>query len=496
VISVTHDRSVRLQTLVSPNTWFKGLIMDGSKPEVSRHPLTLGSPKLRNWLGSLDYRAAVVVAVDDEAEIQSVVRDRERYPTPVRASGSRHSMTECVVNEGGTVVDMTRMNRILCIDARAKTITMQAGVLLIDAAKALERCGLQLYVNIELGNLTVGSGACCGTKDASYYSTTEHEYEYGQVASYVTGFKAVQADGEILVVDEQHNPQLLAAMRSSYGMLGIIYEVTMRVKQERAMAVQHVWYTLDEFARSVDRIVASNRSTMLYMFPFLDQIVVEHRYDGAAEISRNSPLWLTRNFVWKNVSPVAARLVSKLPSNRLRSILIDGWSHALRVLFRCLWSDGTSPSDQLIRYADQGDHRRYTFSIWAFDQREYPRVLREYFAFCKAHHARTGYRCDMLSVGYSVAEDRSSLFSYTRNGPALTLDPVSTHNPGWLEFLDAFNELCHRNGGKPLFNQTPGLTRKHVQAAFAPEIATFEAIRKQRDPDERFYPRYFKELFR
>lgn len=83
-----------------------------------------------------------------------------------------------MVNENGTVIDMMALNKIFEIGSAAKTITMQAGVLHIDAAKALEAEGLQFYVNVEIGNITVGSGACGGTKDASFFSPAEG-WEYG-----------------------------------------------------------------------------------------------------------------------------------------------------------------------------------------------------------------------------------------------------------------------------------------------------------------------------
>ena len=66
---------------------------------------------------------------------------------------------------------------------------MQSGVLYIDAAKALEAEGLQFYVNVEIGNMTVGSDACGGTKVASFFSPAER-WVYGQVASYATRIKA------------------------------------------------------------------------------------------------------------------------------------------------------------------------------------------------------------------------------------------------------------------------------------------------------------------
>ena len=120
-----------------------------------------------NWKHSITYHPHSVETITGVEDIRRIVKDAARYLAPVRARGSHHSTTRCVVADGGTVLDMTRFNRILNIDRERCEITMQAGVLHIDAAKELERNGLQFFVNCEIGNLTVGSGACGGTKDAS-----------------------------------------------------------------------------------------------------------------------------------------------------------------------------------------------------------------------------------------------------------------------------------------------------------------------------------------
>ncbi len=85
--------------------------------------------KVQNWKGTITYYANSVEVVASVDDIIRIVKDPERYPSPVRAKGSHHSTTRCVVAETGTVVDMTRMNEILDIDSEARTITMQAGVL-------------------------------------------------------------------------------------------------------------------------------------------------------------------------------------------------------------------------------------------------------------------------------------------------------------------------------------------------------------------------------
>ncbi len=453
--------------------------------------------KVQNWKRSITYHPHSVETVASAADIQAIVRDRERYPSPVRVKGSHHSTTRCVVADGGTVVDVTGMNRIVAIDREARTITMEAGVLHIDAAKALEAEGLQFYVNVEIGNLTVGSGACGGTKDASYYDADEGGWEFGQVAAYCIGMKAVGADGEIFEVTEAGDPELMEVMRSSYGMLGVIFEVTFRVKPISAMSVRHASYHVREFADELDELIAMNQSMMLYLFPFLDRVVVEYRADAPGEVQPGSWAWKVRNYTWKTLWPGVSTFLGRfLPIRFVRYGIIDALNRAtVWFMGNVLRDRNSSPADQIIRYSETAGFASYTFSIWAFPRESYARAILDYFEFCKRYYRDNRYRCDMLNVGYHIAEDRKSLFSYSRRGPVLTLDPVATGLPGFEGFLYAYNEFCSQHGGTPLFNQSGSVTPLQARKAFGEEIDVFLGYRRRYDPDDRFYPEFFRHLF-
>ena len=79
--------------------------------------------------------AAEANSIDD---IVAVLKNPARFPSPVRAVGSNHSTTSCGVAEGGTVIKMTPMNRILNINPTAGTVTAQAGAPYINVAAELE----------------------------------------------------------------------------------------------------------------------------------------------------------------------------------------------------------------------------------------------------------------------------------------------------------------------------------------------------------------------
>jgi hypothetical protein len=148
----------------------------------------------------------------------------------------------------------------------------------------------------------------------------------------------------------------------------------------------------------------------------------------------------------------------------------------------------------MIRYPSPAGASKYTFSFWAIPEETYGTVLPDFFAFCRKYYADTSYRTNMLCVGYRVLKDRESLLSYSWNGNMITIDPVSTANPGWSEFLTAYNQFCSDHGGVPLLNQTPQLTRAQVVKALGDRWQKFGEARRTYDPGDRLLNRYFSDL--
>ncbi len=289
----------------------------------------------------------------------------------------------------------------------------------------------------------------------------------------------------------------MAAMRSSYGMLGVIYEVTYKVKPISAMAVEHKVYHVDEFADQLTALISGERSVMLYLFPFLDKVLVEYRSDAPGEVEPGSWQWRVRNYAWKTLGPGYSMVLGYVMPIRVVRYALINLANRLIAWFiqRVLKDSNSSPADQIIRYSETAGFASYTFSIWAFPREEYPQTIRDYFAFCKQFQKDNNYRCDLLNVGYHIVQDLQSLFSYTRRGPVLTLDPVATGLPGWEGFLIAYNQFCSEHNGTPLFNQTGSLTAHQSQKAFGQEIAEFQSYRTKMDPEDRFYTDFFRRLF-
>ena len=441
-----------------------------------------------NWFGDLVSHPQAVVEAASVDNIAGILKNPQQYPSPVRAIGSNHSPGACGVVDGGTLIKMSGMNRILQVTA--DTVTAEAGALYIDVAKELEKHGLQFHVNTEIGSLSVGSAACCGTKDASMPG------ELGQVSSYVTRIKMVLPSGDTIeITDDQ--PELMQQVRSSYGTFGVVTEATFRVRPIVPMAVHHTTYTLEDFIAKLPELKAGGDSLMYYIFPFDNLITVEfRRYNPGATGDPNRHAWPLRNYLWATAGPaVCAQAESDIADRDVRYKVIDGFNVLWRFkLENLITSDNTVATDQIIRYPTVANNSKYTFSLWAFPEENYPTVLAQHFQFCRKYYQDTGYRINMLFVGYRIAQDQKSLLSYSYDGNIMTIDPVSTGNPGWKTFLAAYNQFCSDGGGIPLPNQTYGITRAQFRKALGARLQAFAAARKTYDPGNRLLNAYFQDL--
>jgi FAD/FMN-containing dehydrogenase len=450
--------------------------------------MPMADAAVSNWFGDLVSHPKVVVEAASVEDIVAVLKDPVKYPSPVRAIGSNHSTAPCGAAEGGTLIKMSGMNRIL--EIKRNTVTVQAGAIYIDVAKELEKKKLQFYVNTEIGNLSIGSAACAGTKDASMPG------EYGQVGSYITAIKMVLPSGELLEVTGKQ-PELMQKVRSSYGTFGIVTEATFKVRKIVPLAVHHETFTIDSFVKKLPKLKARGESMMFYIFPFENLITVEfRRYNPEAAGKPDRHIWPTRNYLWATAGPMfCAQVWHDLTVPEVRDKVIDGfnavWRFKLENLIR---SQNTVATDQMIRYPPVGGPSKYTFSLFAFPEATYPAVLPKFCDFMRRYYKQTGYRINMLCVGYRILKDQQSLLSYSYDGDVITIDPVSTGNPGWNEYLAAYNQFCSDNGGIPLMNQTLGITRAQAKKAWGDRLKIFAETRRQYDPNDRLLNDYFRNL--
>jgi hypothetical protein len=281
---------------------------------------------ITNYDGSIVVSPQQVVYPQTVEEIQKVLRDPARYPSPVRGMGSYHSLTPCASSEG-TVVNMTRMTRVIAIDKANGTLTAEAGLQFIHASEALRAQDLQFMTNIEIGNMTLGSAACCHSKDAL------DGIEFGQVSSYVTKIKWVTPAGDLAEASEKDSPDLLRMVRSSYGLVGIVYEVTFRMKPIEAIHFTYLPRPVDELTQQeVEHLIDSAEGLVCWTVGRTS--VFQTRQRVAEPNILGSLLAAVRRRLWNNTSAHGAHFIDQFISDRkLRQAAQEGTANIANLLY-------------------------------------------------------------------------------------------------------------------------------------------------------------------
>ena len=445
-----------------------------------------------NYDGGITSSPAQLLSPRSVTELVSILRDAARYPSPVRAMGSYHSLTPCVSSDG-TIIDMSGMKRIVQIDREKMTLTAEAGLQIIEASRALRAQNLQLMTNIEIGNMTVGAAACCHSKDALDGS------EFGQVGSYLTNVKWVTPNGQLKEASETDSPKQLSLIRSSYGLCGIIYEATFRIKPLEAIQFNYLPRPIKDLTeKEVEGII--DRSTGLICWT----VARKAHFQTRKRIDKVGPFGslfaANRRKLWSHTQPRIGRLIDhRIPAGSLRNGALDAWFGGTKLMVSMLHLIGGATlynPDKMIDYSKTKPSAKYVFTFWAFPRSQWLGALRDYIEFSEQHFKKYDFRCNMPLGSYFIRKDTSSMLSYTYEGDIFSIDPIHavTDKPAWDRFLMEFNEFAYKRNGIPLLNQSPFVQRSHVEAAYGARWKEFSELVREADPGGRLLNPFFARL--
>jgi glycolate oxidase len=183
-------------------------------------------------------QAAVGVRVRSEAEVQHVVRTCAELGVPIVPRGAGTGLSGGANAVGGCVIlDLSAMNQILEIDADNLLAVVQPGVINADLKAAVAEHGLWYPPDPASapwstigGNVATNAGGLCCLK-------------YGVTRDYVLGLRAVVGGpvgyGEAVRLGRRTTKgvaglDLVGLFVGSEGTLGVVTEVTLRLRPARA----------------------------------------------------------------------------------------------------------------------------------------------------------------------------------------------------------------------------------------------------------------------
>ncbi len=201
--------------------------------------------------------------LDTVADLQAIVKEAKERGLKISISGAQHSQGGHTYYADAVVLDMTAFNKVLNLDEQTKVIRVQSGARWRDVQEYAAPHGLAVKVMQSSNIFTVG-----GTLSANAHG---RDTDSSSVVEVVKSFRLLNANGEILNVSREENPDLFKLAIGGYGLFGVILDVDIQLTDDDVYAQQSRLMDYTEFPTYFEEHIKNNEEIeMLLARPSID----------------------------------------------------------------------------------------------------------------------------------------------------------------------------------------------------------------------------------
>ena len=223
----------------------------------------------------------VLVEATSTGEVVGIMKYANARRIPVTPRGQGTGLVGAgVATQGGIMLSLARMNRILELDEENLTLTVEPGVLLMEISKFVEERDFfyppdpgEKSATIA-GNINTNAGGMRAVK-------------YGVTRDYVRGLEVVLANGEVMelggkVVKNSSGYALKDLIVGSEGTLGIVTKATLKLLPlpKKALSLLVPFPNLDLAIETVPKIIKSKAIPTAIEYMVRDVILASEAFLG------------------------------------------------------------------------------------------------------------------------------------------------------------------------------------------------------------------------
>src|SRR6266498_3379850 len=273
-------------------------------------------------------------------QVAAVVKLCARHNLPFIPRGAGTSLSGAVLAvNGGVMITLSRMNKILSVDHRNRRALVEAGCVNAWITNAVKSRGL-LYAPDPSSQ-----PACTIGGNVATNSGGPHTLKYGVTTNHVLGFEMVLPDGEVVWLgtkpdggEEVDGYDLRGAVIGSEGMFGIVTEVLVRLTRapQAYQTMLGVFESVDDASQTVSDIIGAG--IVPGALEMMDQLItqdVEAAYQFGFPLDAGAVLIVELDGLAAGLERQAARVIEICHRNRARDVRLAKTDDERALLWKC-----------------------------------------------------------------------------------------------------------------------------------------------------------------
>ncbi|HEX4999823.1 MAG TPA: FAD-linked oxidase C-terminal domain-containing protein [Terriglobia bacterium] len=203
-------------------------------------------------------RPDAVVFPANAAQVSEVVKIANRYNVPFLPRGAGTGLSGgALAVEGGIIIEMQRMNRVLSVDTVNRFAVVQPGIANLAVSQAVAKYGLY-YAPDPSSQM-----ACSIGGNVAENSGGPHCLKYGMTTNHILAIEVVLSDGEIVrlgnTAGEPVGLDVVGAIVGSEGTFAIVTEITLRLlpKPQAVKTLLAAYHSVESCSQTVSDIIAA-----------------------------------------------------------------------------------------------------------------------------------------------------------------------------------------------------------------------------------------------
>ncbi|GFH47248.1 hypothetical protein CTEN210_03723 [Chaetoceros tenuissimus] len=447
-----------------------------NKPDNSKRSKSGKSSRLQmNWMKTMSVGASVFVEPTSVDQIQEIVRDVKRFPSPIRAAGRILSPTSIGSNLDGTTISTNKLavihgmkqvkipctkdsDPILCIDC-------EPGVTLRELQLFAHKHNVEVPFCAEIGMATVGGTIFAFSKDSCIGEHPVKGMGLGDMASMLWSVQVVEDDGELkeycLFNQNGQYDEYFQKLLDSYGVTCIAVRMMIVTRPQTSLT------TIIDVSRFDwrDSKVCSSRSEEIYK-DWLASDSVQGNMMIAISLEKRQMLMERRVLGRCGFSPLSLPLAAYYNWVKKRTIERGADLPPILAILGARCMQGSMFTRFYQKTRTPGNHYRMdvpleapkvSFSILAFPIEKFEEVLSNFLRFTSDYEIANNYKPKLFVITFMKPSGKRVAGPLSiKSSDTFVLDPT-TNNPNdesYIQYIIECNKLGKSLGGVPALNQT------------------------------------------